>query len=445
MKSKLILSKAVSEVLEKVGVGQSDKIVLAFSGGRDSVALALVLKQLNLNPVLAHVNYGLRGEESVRDEQFAVNFSRNHGFELEILSAKLTEEEEKKGDSVQARCRKIRYDWFKQLMSTHNYKWLLTAHHLQDQAETLLLNIGRKAGVKGLGGMLQVSDEHIRPFLYVSREEITLFLEENQIPWVEDSSNHKNDYRRNGLRNLVIHSLNQVIPNFDEAAGHTTLKIQEAYYWLEKAWWPQLKSCVVEVDEGYRISLNEPLKQAESATLWHILLHKIGLPLFLLEPCVLLARKSSGKKAEVGDWQLERRRDELLLMNRFFFQQHSEITIAGEGTFQWGNKKLILTKVENLEPMDDSKVCFFDYDQLMFPLVLRSPKAGERIQPYGMRGTKKLSDLHSELNMPLAIRQNYPVLCQDEKVIWSVGIKRSNAAPVTVNTKLILKAEWKRQ
>lgn len=444
MKSKLILPKAVSEVLEKVGVGHSDKIVLAFSGGRDSVALALVLKQLNLNPVLAHVNYGLRGEESDRDEQFAVDFSRNNGFELEILSANLSEEE-KKGDSVQARCRKIRYDWFKQLMNSRNYKWLLTAHHLQDQAETLLLNIGRKAGIKGLGGMLPVSDEHIRPFLYVSREEITLFLQENQMHWVEDSSNHKNDYRRNGLRNLVIPKLNQVIPNFDEAAGHATLKIQEAYYWLEKAWWPQLKSCVVEVEEGFLISLNDQLKQAESATLWHVLLHRLGLPLFLLESCVLLSNKPSGKISKVGDWQLERRRNELLLMNNLFFQKPSEITIAGEGTFQWGNKLLSLTKVEHLEPMDDSKVCLFDHDQLIFPLVMRSAKAGERIQPFGMRGTKKLSDLYSELNMPLAMRQNYPVLCQGETVIWSVGIKRSNAALVTVNTKLILKAEWKRK
>ncbi len=444
MSSKVVLIKAVSETLERAGFRYNDKLILAFSGGRDSVALALTLKALNFNPLLAHVNYGLRGEESHRDEQFVVDFSRKNGFECEVLNATLTEEE-KKGDSVQATCRKIRYDWFKQLMITQHYKGLLTAHHLQDQAETLLLNIGRKAGLKGLGGMLQVSDKHVRPFLNVSREDITLFLEEKKVKWVEDSSNHKNDYRRNGLRNLVIPTLNQVIPNFDEAALHATLKLQEAYYWLEEAWWPQLKSCIIEVEGGYLISLNDQLKQAESATLWHILLHRLGLPLFLLEPCVLLSNKSAGKMSKVGDWQVERRRKELLVTNSTTVQQPSEITIRGEGTFQWGNEILCLTKVEHLEPMDDSSVCFFDFTQLKFPLVLRGPQVGERIQAFGMNGTKKLSDLYRELNLPLAMRQKYPVLCQGAIVIWAVGVKRSNHAPVTPNTKLIWRAEWKRQ
>jgi tRNA(Ile)-lysidine synthase len=444
MSSKAFLTKVVSETLERAGFRYNDKLILAFSGGRDSVALALTLKALNFNPLLAHVNYGLRGEESHRDEQFVVDFSLKNGFECKVLHATLTEEE-KKGDSVQAICRKIRYDWFKQLMITHHYKGLLTAHHLQDQAETLLLNIGRKAGLKGLGGMLQVSDKHVRPFLYISREDITLFLEEIKIKWVEDSSNHKNDYRRNGLRNLVIPTLNQLIPNFDEAALQATLKLQEAYYWLEEAWWPQLESCIVEFEGGYLISLKDQLKQAESATLWHILLHRLGLPLFLLEPCVLLSNKPAGKMSKVGDWHLERRRKELFVTKSIDEHQPSEITIAGEGTFQWGNKVLCLTKVEHLEPMDDSKVCFFDHDHLKLPLVLRSPQAGERMQSFGMNGTKKLSDLNSELNLPLAMRQNYPVLCQGAMVIWAVGVKRSNHAPVTPSTKLIWRAEWKRR
>jgi tRNA(Ile)-lysidine synthase len=427
--------------LLKQGVGPASRMLVAISGGVDSVVLVYILKKLGYRLQLAHINYHLRGHESNRDEDFVRKIAAEWQLPIQCFDRPISPSE-RKGRSIQEVTREIRYSWFAGLLENFKLDYLATAHHADDQAETILMQMGRSAGIQGLGGMAFLSGNHLRPLLYVERQKIEAYAEKNNIRWVDDSSNAGDYYLRNRFRHYIVPALRELLPGFVTAMGNSADHLREARYWLEKAWMPQLEKLVKPQPGGWLIQLEAPLNEADSATLWQLLLHKLELPGNLLQGCMNLQHKQVGKLFETAHWRIVREKSALRisLLDERDLNSFVEINSPGNYSFRYG--LLEITEVEKMQLPPERACIYADADTLSLPLLLRDWQAGDELLPYGLQGHKKLSDLYTDAHISREERKKFPVLCTPEEILWLVGVRRAQTAMVTANTRKIWKIRW---
>lgn len=435
------LEQQLQQQLAVHGVGPGSRLLVAISGGLDSVVLAYMLLKLGYKQQLAHVNYHLRGEESKRDEAFVRQFAALHQLPLHCFDRPIAPEE-RLGRSMQELTREIRYSWFASLQENLQLDYLATAHQADDQAETLLMQLGRGAGILGLSGMSALVHRHIRPLLHMERSALESYAKKEGLNWVEDSSNASDYYLRNRFRHHVLPALREAIPAIVPAMVKSADHLREAGYWLEKAWWPTLKECIQPADNGYVILLRPPLTLPEAGTLWHMLLHKLELPMLLLQGCMLLRDKQKGKTFETAHWRIIREQQSLRIVaiEDRFEQQLVQITTVGRYIF--GQGSLEISAVSGFNGIPHPLEIYVDADQLSLPLLLRGWEKGDILSPFGMNGTKKVSDIYTDAHLGRAEREKFPVLCTAEEILWVCGLRRSKAAPIAANTRNIWRITW---
>lgn len=423
------------------GVGPASRILVAISGGVDSVVLAYVLQRLGYRLQLAHINYHLRGYESDRDEAFVRKLAAEWQLPIQCFDRPIALNE-RKGRSLQEVTREIRYSWFAGLLENFKLDYLATAHHADDQAETILMQLGRSAGIQGLGGMAFLSGNHLRPLLYIERQKIEAYAEKNKIRWVDDSSNAGDYYLRNRFRHHIVPALRELLPGFVTAMGNSADHLREARYWLEKAWMPQLEKLVKPQSGGWLIQLEAPLNDLNSATLWQLLLHKLELPGNLLQGCLNLQQKQVGKMFETAHWRIVREKTALRISMIEERDQNSFVEINTLGFYDFRFGRLEISEVEKMQLPPERECIYVDADSLSLPLLLRDWQTADEIQPFGLKGHKKLSDLYTDAHISREERKKFPVLCTAEEILWLVGLRRSQAAVVTANTRKIWKIKW---
>jgi tRNA(Ile)-lysidine synthase len=416
---------------------QKAKILIAVSGGLDSMVLLHLIAQLNLEFAVAHCNFQLRKDESDEDEDFVKSYCKENSIQVfaQKFDTKQFAHDEKL--SIQLAARKLRYEWFYELLATENFDFVLTAHHLDDQLETFLINFSRGTGLDGLSGIPSQNDKIIRPLLIFSRDEITTFANENKLKWREDSSNASDTYLRNKIRHHVVPILKELNPSFLNSFENTIQHLNQAQSLVDDASRIVYWKVVQDVDNQKIIDLNELLQLPNYQAYLFQWLSPFGF--LAWQDIYDLVEAQSGKQIFSEHFRLVKDRETLIIETRsdkisdeyFIHKNQSELNFP---------LKLTFCNVSDIT-ISNSKTIFVDVNALKFPLKLRKWQEGDYFYPFGMSGKKKLSKFFKDEKFSIIDKENAWLLCSENQIIWLVGKRLDDRFKITENTQTILKIQ----
>ncbi len=435
-------------------VGQH--VVVGVSGGVDSMVLLEVLRRLGYRPLVAHVNYRLRGTDSDADEALVRQFCRRHRLPLRV--ARIDLKARTGGRAIQATARRVRYAFFQRVAQNEGIDTVAVAHHRDDQAETLLLNLVRGSGLEGLLGMWPkrrlgpANVWLVRPLLAVSRAEIKAWAQAEGIPWREDVSNASQHYRRTRIRHEVLPLLAQYFgPEVAGRLAHTAALLQ-AYY--EATFLPDLQRRWQEVaDESTRALRLKALGAQPSVWQQRLILEALrrwlpGAPQRrrVVAQALRLLQAQPGRRLELPQGTVWRDRDALRFQPRQQSVHADEGLLEPDRPLQLAGGMLVATLLEAVpERLDESapQVAYLDADRIHWPLRVRRWQSGDRMQPLGMTGHRKISDLLTDLKVPVDQRSRCYVVCQDDAIVWLVGYRLAEPFRVRPQTQRVVKLSWR--
>ncbi|WP_179345228.1 tRNA lysidine(34) synthetase TilS [Winogradskyella ursingii] len=429
-----------NHVHQKLPFLLESKLVLAISGGVDSVVLAHLCKALNLDFSLAHCNFNLREKESNADEEFVLDLADELNIEVFIQNFDTKDYAKENKRSIQMAARELRYDWFAELAEQLGFDYILTAHHADDNLETFLINFTRGTGLNGLTGIPMLNDNIVRPLLPFSREHIEAYANKENIKWREDSSNSSRKYLRNKLRHEVVPILKEINPQLLDSFKNTLNHLNDAEVIIEDRIDNFRFEAVSFANHNYTtydISAFKALKNPK-AYLFEIFkdygFTEWGDVYNLLDA-------QSGKQVLSSTHRLVKDRTHLILANKIpeifdsIFISQKDIE---SGFIETLKKTFTFQFVEEIN-IDEKKAVFLDFEKLNFPLEIRLWKEGDYFQPIGMAGKKKLSKYLKDEKASLIEKENTLVLTSNNQIVWIVGKRADERFKVDEGTKKILK------
>lgn len=413
------------------------KLLIACSGGLDSVVLTHLCQSLDFNFSLAHCNYNLRGNESDEDQKFVENLALKMQCQAHVISCDMDDHVKNTDSSIQLMARNLRYEWFQKLVGEHDYDYVLTAHHADDCLETFFINLSRGTGIKGLTGIPERNGTIVRPLLPFSREKILAFADGQKLKWREDRSNSETKYLRNKVRHDLVPHLKELHPNFSDNFKLTqrhlsgTSSLMEAYRDELK------KSLFLEEHDVIRINIEGLRQKKPLRDHLHLLFGVYGFTQWADMEQLLDA--TSGKKVYSKTHQLVKDREELLLSE--FLEIPSETYSISENTKQVTTPlKIEISEVDKISTKI-SDTLFVDGEKLKYPLLLRKWNTGDYFYPLGMKGKKKLSKFFKDEKLDILSKKSIWLLCSNDDIVWVVGKRADDRFKVTENTNRILKFE----
>ena len=407
------------------------KLLLAVSGGIDSMVLVYLFKQLQFDFAVAHCNFQLRGNESKGDEDFVESICDSLSIPLFVQKFDTKQFAADYKLSIQLAARKLRYDWFYQLLEKDNFDYLLTAHHLDDSLETFLINFSRGTGLDGLTGIPNQNDKIIRPLLVFSRNEIESFAKENAIQWREDSSNASDKYLRNKLRHDIVPVLKELNPNLLTSFEKTIENLKQSQSLVEDASKLVYKMVVEESETLLKINLKELLKLPNYTAYLFQWLKQFEFTAW--NDIYDLAYAQSGKQVLSDNYILLKDRDSLLLYAKGNSANEEVYFINKESK---GVKIPLNMSICNVSDISNanSNCIFVDEDKLHFPLMIRKWEEGDYFYPLGMQGKKKLSKYFKDEKLSLVDKANQWLLCSDSQIVWVIGMRQDERFKLETNT-----------
>jgi tRNA(Ile)-lysidine synthase len=423
------LTGKVQQFIKQKGLLQpGQKIVAAVSGGIDSMVMLNVLMQLQqmwkLEIIVAHVNFQLREKESDGDEQFVQRIAKQYGlpFYSEQTDTKTIARIQKR--SIQETAREIRYSFFDTLKKSLHADTIATAHNANDNAETMLINLMRGSGIDGLSGIPPRRDCIVRPLLSVKRKEIEQYAKAVKVKFRNDSSNAKEDYTRNYLRNVIIPQLERRInPSLNETLLNEAELFRSAANFTGKVSDTAFADCVsVSTIDLKRFSLYDPFVQQ---SVIHRLLKERNIePTFTaINAIVELVNQQKGTIVQINkQWIAERILEKIELREKngrkdFLFNMEKEGTLTAEN-FVLTVKK---TKLPGNKRHRNASIEYVDAAKIRFPLIVRSWKPGDTFIPLGMKGKKKLSDFFGEQKLATEEKKMIPIIESNGRIVWVAG------------------------
>ena len=406
------------------GYSKGESVLAGVSGGMDSMTLAHLFLAHKIPIALAHVNYGLRGEESEADEKFVADFAARA--DIPLYLHRVSEiEMAAEGGSVQLVARKIRYNYFENTARDNGFKHISVAHHADDNMETVLLNLLRGTGIAGLTGMDIRNGKIIRPLLHFTRQEIHAYARSKDIEWREDSSNLADNYTRNRLRHHLLPWLLQEIPQGYAGFDATLGNMHEAEKLLEASVQHWEKHCVKASGADLQISIEEVTKFRETILYLRFYLRRFGFSNAMLENLPEILQGESGKQIHSPSHRLLRDREKLILTP---LQAHEIL------------QKLLIEEIEKVEEFSDGKsAAEVDGDLLTLPLQLRTWKAGDKMIPLGMQGHRNVSDVLNELKLPAHEKEKKEIVVSGDEIVWVPGYRIADKFKVTDKTRRMLR------
>ncbi len=421
---------------------KNSKLLLAISGGLDSVALTHLCHQLKLNIALAHCNFNLRGKESDNDEDFVMQLAEDLDLEvfIESFDTKAYAEEHKL--SIQMAARQLRYDWFEELSKQLKFDYILTAHHADDNLETFLINLTRGTGLDGLTGIPETNNFVVRPLLPFSRQGIEAYANKCKLKWREDSSNASTKYLRNKLRHDVIPVLKEISPQLLQNFQTTLSNLNDTADIVEACVQKVFKIAVDTSNEKeikFKISEFKKLKNPKAYL--HEFLKDYGFTEW--NDVVKILGAQSGKQVLSSTHRLLKDRDYLILTEISLDEDHHGILISEKDkNIQIPIGILHFDKVSVIGDLQ-SNIIYLDINKLKFPLLLRKWHEGDFFYPLGMQGKKKLSKYFKDEKLSLVDKENTWLLISGDAIVWVIGKRADNRFKVTDTTKPTLKIELK--
>lgn len=385
--------------------------LLAISGGADSMVLLHLFHEAGISFQVAHVNYGLRGEDSDADENLVRNYCLTNNIRFHQYT--VSKKDQKPAGSIQLWARDLRYRFFRQIQQKENLRYLVTAHHLNDQLETFLINLSRGTGIRGLCGITEITDDIVRPLLHFSKEEIYSFAEDNKIPFREDISNAKNDYLRNRIRNEVISKLTDARPDFLENFDKSISYLYETNNFVDEKIAEIEQVLIQENPTGFKI--DKAGLQKESDFVKFEILRKFGFSNKSEISKVFLAEK--GKVFQSASFELTVDREILALRTLHGSTAAENLEFILETDH---DQILIPDSVIGTFTKDSNTNWYFDRQKLTLPLKLRRKKSGEVFYPIGMIGKKKISKFFKDEKLPILAAQEIWLLCDSKDEVLGV-------------------------
>jgi tRNA(Ile)-lysidine synthase len=415
------------------------KILVACSGGLDSMVLLHLFKSLGFTIGVAHCNFTLRKEESDNDLAFvaATALQLKTPIFTKVFQTKNYAKEQ--GLSTQVAARELRYTWFNSIADTHGYDLIATGHHADDDLETFFINLSRGTGLRGLSGIPEQNQRVIRPLLPFSSAQILEFAKKQGLFWREDSSNQKRDYLRNKLRLDVLPAFKEVnktvLLNFKQTQQH--LKDSEAL--LEDYITLVTKLVVTQQDTGFEIDIHQLEALPNTKALLFELLYPFGFTDF--KAISTLLESEVGKKVLSKEYVLFKDRNLLVIRQKNIKRDDHVYFINSEQVKSTVPLALTFTPV-NKVGVFDSTILYVDAAKLAYPLKIRAWGAGDIFQPFGMKGKKKLSKFFKDEKLSLTAKECIWVLESGTDIVWLIGLRADDRFKVTGTTQEVLKIEW---
>ncbi|MFT5679075.1 MAG: tRNA(Ile)-lysidine synthase [Planctomycetota bacterium] len=413
------------------------KIILACSGGLDSVVLAHLLKQLNFNFCIAHCNFNLRGDESDGDAAFVAALATllKVPFYEEVFDTKAFAKDHR--ISTQMSARELRYEWFEQLRKQIKFDLIATAHHADDVLETVLINLSRGTGIRGLTGIPEETETLIRPLLPFSRDEVLRFAKKAEFFWREDSSNAATDYLRNELRHRVIPPYKKASKNVLKGVRNTITHLQATEQLVADYMVLLYNLLVTETVDGYEIDIIKLGDLPNQGAVLYELLSPFGFTAW--DDIIDLATAQSGKLVFSDSHRLLKDRTKFILTVRDSIENISE-----EITINKNESQVIDPVPLTFIPTDkigyvDSRMVYVDAALLVYPLIVRKWREGDVFQPFGLKGNKKISKFYKDEKLSLAAKEKTWLLCSGKTIVWVIGMRADDRFKVTEKTTQIVK------
>jgi tRNA(Ile)-lysidine synthase len=423
----------------------SDKILLTVSGGLDSMVMLHLFRQAGFTIGVAHCNFQLRGEESKADEALVKMACVEGGIPFHCKHFETETYAQAHGVSIQMAARTLRYSFFNDLVKEENYSYIATAHHLNDNLETVLLNLVRGTGMDGVTGIPVKHLNIVRPMLFATRESILEYATLNRLSWREDSSNASNKYHRNLLRNEVIPLLRKINPGLEHSFGNSLERLKGSAALAHQSLQQFKDEAVTEKDNRLYIDGEKLERQVSPVVILWELIKDRG---FNFDQCreVINLRHQTGKVFYSNSFQLTIDRDKYVISPLRVIEDIDVAVDAHATTVERAHQKLIIEVADSaqLSTVKDPLVGQFDFDKVTFPLTWRKWKQGDRFVPLGMQSQKKLSDFFIDLKVSLPDKEGITVLESAGEIVWIVGYRISDKFKVTAHTSGILRVRLHR-
>jgi tRNA(Ile)-lysidine synthase len=449
------MTHPLSKALQQAGIiNKGTPLLLACSGGRDSMSLLhLLIKEGYQHISVAHCNFKLRAEESEGDQKLVNSYCEQHRIPIYCKGFETKEYAESQGISIQMAARALRYEWLENIRKEHHLDLILTAHHADDLAETILFQLAQGTGIAGLKGMSQKNEAIFRPLLYVSGEDIRKYAEQHQVPYREDSSNASTKYKRNFIRHEIVPKLQIINPQFIEEMSAFSRRMADTEALMQQQI-ARIRSKALEPwKHGHRLHLRYVLQHPAWKTLLFELLHPFGCSSGMVEEIQALC---SGEKKENASGQCFTTDS-----HRLVFDEKSvyilPLNAAREEVLrfaQWPHQivfnefKIDVRRqpIHEVNIKQHPRYAYFDAATIQHPISLRYPKTGDYFYPFGMgkiknpekAGKKKLSKFFKDIKLPVAEREATPLLFSGDKLAWVVGQRTDDRFKITDTTKEVI-------
>ncbi|MFV0346083.1 MAG: tRNA lysidine(34) synthetase TilS [Bacteroidales bacterium] len=423
---------------------KGDKILLAVSGGADSMAMLHLFSCLEYDFAVAHCNFQLRGLESDRDQRLVMEVAERKGIEIFTKQFDTQVYAQNKGISIEMAARELRYGWFEAVCKVKGFNKIATAHHREDRIETVLINMMRGTGLKGLIALSCRNGNIIRPILFANKPEIIEYIRDKEIPFIVDSSNLDTKIIRNHIRKNIIPLFSEINTAYEQNFINTIEVLEESYKIFQSQVQHIEDSCVLLKKDGTEISIEPLIEAGNTKTYLFELLSPYGVNPSMAGDIANALTGEPGKIFITPTHKILKDRNHLIIQK--IQDSKEEIIYIGKDDTEINTPIVLSLEVINVDNdyriSRDECTADIDYDKLQFPLLLRHPNTGDYFHPLGLKGNKKLSDFMTDIKLSRFKKEKVWLLCNGEQIVWVLGLRLDNRYRITSQTKKILRIKY---
>lgn len=435
-----MIRKVAKFIEEKGLLAPGQRVLVALSGGADSVALLVALQKLGYDCEAMHCNFHLRGTESMRDENFVRTLCQKHNIPLFVTNFDTTAYAAEKSISIEMAARELRYDAFEKQREKIGAAAIAVAHHRDDSAETLLLNLLRGTGIKGLHGIQPKNGHIVRPLLCVSREEITDYLKWRGEEYVTDSTNLKADFTRNKLRLEILPLMKEINPSAAESIALTAERVSEA----EKVYAKAIEEGIARVKKENIIYIEKLKKEPSPQALIFEILQPLGFNGAQIKEIATAIDSDSGRTFCAQEWEVVKDRATLIIAQRGEDILQPTTLLPDSTTPTPQGVLTCMVKIFDGKIEKGRNHATIDKSKVKLPLTLRLWQQGDRFTPFGMRGSKLLSDYMTDRKMSIIEKRRQLVVTDaDGKIVWVVGERPAAHCAVGKDSTEVVCLQWR--
>lgn len=425
---------------------RDNRILLAISGGKDSVLMLHLFKAIGVNIGVAHCNFNLRGDEAQRDENFVKMLSASLDVPCYLTHFDTKKYAAENKISTQMAARDLRYPWFEEIRVKYGYDLVASAHHQNDTVETMLINLTRGTGISGLHGILPKRQHLIRPLLFLNRNEIDEIIDKNHLDFVEDSSNQSTQYTRNKIRLGVIPKLKEINPDLEKTFTENAVRFAEVEAFLNTAVKKLAAKILQKKDDGVHIAIDEIVKLNPQRLLFFELLKPYGFTESVVQEILSHLNSLSGTHFFSSTHQAIINRDYLVIAEKNVDSVFNEFIHPSTYNILFGKDDITLSFSSEIKFEVGHYKAFVNADKLIFPLIVRNWQNGDKFIPLGMRQLKKVSDYFIDEKVPIHLKATTPILVNGNgDIVWIVGMRQDNRYKLTAATKKVAIFELKKK